>query len=83
MTVLKKIKAHLDVIKYFKELPFYNTHIEKPKIKQLKNIGLLPELPFYEELYVVKIDHAFKEYTMSYKVELVEKKKSINSVRSK
>ena len=31
MTVLKKIKAHLDVIKYFKELPFYNTYIEKQK----------------------------------------------------
>ena len=57
--------------------------MKNKKIKQLKNIDLLPELPFYEELYVVKIDHAFKEYAMSYKVDLVEKKKSINSVRSK
>ena len=38
MTALKKIKSHPDVINYFKELPFYNTYIEKPKIKPLKSI---------------------------------------------
>ena len=38
MTALKKIKSHPDVINYFKELPFYNTYIEKPKIRPLKNI---------------------------------------------
>ena len=59
----------------FKELPFYNKYIEKPKIKLLKNIDLLSELPFYEELNVIKTDHAFKGYVMSYKVELVEKKR--------
>ena len=32
------------------------------------------ELPFYEELSVIKTDHAFKRYAMSYKVKLVEKK---------
>ena len=35
---------------------------------------MISELPFYEELSVVKIDQAFKGYAMSYKVELVEKK---------
>ena len=35
---------------------------------------MLPELPFYEELNVIKADHAFKGYGMSYKVELAEKK---------
>ena len=59
----------------FKELPFYYKYIEKPKIKFLKNIDLLSELPFYEELNVIKTDHAFKGYAMSYKVELVEKKR--------
>ena len=52
MTVKKKIKTKkklLDIINYFKELPFYNTYIGKPKIKRLKNIYLLSELPFYEE----------------------------------
>ena len=35
---------------------------------------MLSELPFYEELKVVKTDHAFKGYAMSYKVELIEEK---------
>ena len=74
MTVLKKMESHTDVVKYFQELLFYNKYIEKPKIKRLKNIDLLSELPFYEELNVIKTDHAFKGYAMSYKVELVEKK---------
>ena len=29
-------------------------------IKRLKYIDLLSELPFYEELNVIKTDHAFK-----------------------
>ena len=48
MTVFKKIKSHSHVVGYFKELPFYNKHIEKPKIKRLKSIDLLSELPFYK-----------------------------------
>ena len=31
MTALKKVKSHPDVVEYFKGLPFYNKHIEKPK----------------------------------------------------
>ena len=54
MIVLRKIKSHPDVVNYFKELPFYNKYIEKPKIKRLENIDLLSELPFYEELNVIK-----------------------------
>ena len=73
MALLKKIKSHPDVLNCFNEIPFYNTYIEKPKIKSLKNIDLLSELPFYKELNVIKTDHAFKGYAMSYKVELVEK----------
>ena len=83
MAVQEKIKAHWDVTNCFKELPFYNKYIEKPKIKFLKNIDLLSELPFYEELNVIKTDHAFKGYAMSYKVELVEKKRFNWTVRSK
>ena len=77
MTALKKVKSHPDVVDYFKELPFYNKHIEKPKIKRLKNIDLLSELPFYEELNVIKINHAFRGYALSYKIELIEKKDTI------
>ena len=82
MTALKKVKSHPDVVDYFKELPFYNKHIKKPKIKRLKNIDLLSELPFYEELNVIKTDHAFKGYAMSYKVELVEKKDLIEQLEA-
>ena len=35
---------------------------------------MLSELPFYEELNLIKTNHAFRGYTISYKVELVEKK---------
>ena len=65
MTVKEKIKSHLGVVGYFKELPFYNKYIEKPKIRRLKNIDLLSELPFYEELSVLKTNHGFRGYAMS------------------
>ena len=71
---MKKVKSHPDVVNYFKEFPFYNKHIKKLKIKRLKNINLLSELPFYEDLNVIKTNHAFRGYAMSYKVDLVEKK---------
>ena len=74
MTVQEKNKSHPDVRNYFNELPFYNTYNEKPKIKRLKNINLLSELPFYEELSVIKTDRAFRGYAMSCKVNLIEKK---------
>ena len=73
MTVLKKVKSHQDVVDYFKELPFYNKRTEKQKLKRLKNNDLLSELPFYEELIVIKTDNAFRIYAMSYKIEILEK----------
>ena len=57
MAVQKKIKTKqmlLDAINYFKEIPFYNTYIEQPKIKRSENIDLLTARPIYEELRVVK-----------------------------
>ena len=59
---------------FFKELPFFNASIEKPKIKRLKNVDLLAELPFYDQLNIIKTDQAFKGYARSYKVEIVDKK---------
>ena len=40
---------------------------------------MLSKLPFYAELNIIKIDHAFTGYTMSYKVEIIEKKIQLNS----
>ena len=75
MAVLSKIKSHSDVLDYFKELSVYNKPIKKPKVKRLKNIDQLIELHFYEQLDVIKTDEAFSGYAMSYKVEIIEKKK--------
>ena len=64
-------------VDYFKELPFFNVSIEKPKIKRLKNVDLLAELPFYDQLNIIKTDQAFKGYARSCKVEIVDKKNLI------
>ena len=50
----------------FQELPFNNVLIEKPN-KPLKNVDLLHELPFYDELSILKMSEAFKRYTRCYK----------------
>ena len=73
----------LSNINYFKELPFHNEPIEKPKIKCLSETNLLAELPFYDQLSVIKTDQAFSGYARSYKVEIVEKKRSYCTIKSK
>ena len=73
MTVSSEI-IYPSEVNYSKELPFYNKPIEKPKIKRLKNIDLLTEQPFYEQLNIIKTNQAFRGYAMSYKVEIVERK---------
>ena len=63
-----------DAKKLFEILSFYNTFIEKPDVKKLPNIKLFQELPFYNELNVVKSSNAFIGYARSYKVEIVDHK---------
>ena len=82
MTALKKLKSNPDIVDYFTELPFYNKYIEKPKIKRLKNIDLLSELPSYEELNLIKTNYAFRGYAVSYKVEIIEKKDPIKQLQA-
>ena len=74
MAALSKIKSHSDAVDYFKELPFYNKPIKKPKVKHLKNIDQLANLPFYEQLSVIKTNQAFRGYAMSYQVAIIERK---------
>ena len=38
---------HWNAKKILQVLPFYDTYIEKPKVKKLNNVQLLEELPFY------------------------------------
>ena len=45
---------------------------DKPIIKRLKNFDLLAEFPFYNQLNIIRTDHAFSGYAMSYKVEIVD-----------
>ena len=68
------ISSENNDVNYFKELPFFNVFIEKPKIKRLKSIDLVAELPFYDQLNIIKTDQAFSGYAASYKVEIVDKK---------
>ena len=77
MAVLSKIKFYSHAVDYFKELPFCNKLIEKPKVKRLKNIDRLAELPFYQQLSVTNTNQAFREYAMSCKVEIIERKDSV------
>ena len=81
MAVLSKIKPHSDTADYFKEHLFYNEPIRKTN---KLNIDRLAELPFYEQLSVIKTNQAFKGYAMSYKVEIIERKdprsKQVNQV---
>ena len=50
MAVVKKIEPHPDIVNYFKELSFIVSRSKSQKIKPLKNIDLLSELFFHEEL---------------------------------
>ena len=74
--------SFLDEEKSFQILPFYNALIEKPKIKHLSNIELLHELPFYDELNVIKGSNAFKGYARSFKVEIIEAKDPLVQLES-
>ena len=43
---------------------------------------MLSELPFYEELNVIKTNHAFRGYAMSYKAEIIKKKYPIKELEA-
>ena len=62
------------LIKYFTFYHLYDTFIEKPKVKKLNNVQLLKELPFYDELSIVKNKTKFSGYAGSYKIEILDKR---------
>ena len=59
---------HWDANKIFTILPFYRSYIDKPKVKNLNNVELLKELPFYDG--------------RSYKIEILDKKDVIVQLKS-
>ena len=60
--------------RFFQELPFYDVLIEKSRINYVKNIDLLHEIPFYDELSTVKISEVFKRCARSYAIEIIDPK---------
>ena len=52
MTIKTKTKSHPDA-DYLKELPFYN--------KAIGNIDLLSEVPFHEELSIIKTNKLLED----------------------
>ena len=56
----------------FIELQFCNALTEKEYIKRLNNIDMLRELPFYDELSIVKVSKTFKGYARSYSIDVIE-----------
>ena len=58
---------------YFKNFHFI-IHSSKSQIKGLKNIDLLHELPFYDQLSIYEMTKAFKWYAKTHNVELVNSK---------
>ena len=56
--------------------------LEKPKIKHLSNIDLLHELPFYDNVSVVEISKALKEYARNYKMEIVDSKDPLAQLKA-
>ena len=83
IAVLSNIKPHSNAVDYFKEFFFYNKPIGNSKVKRLKSIDRLAELPFYDQLSVIKTNHVFRGSAMSYKLEIIEKKRSNCTIRSK
>ena len=65
-----------------KSFCFITSTLKRPKIKCLKNNDLLSELPFYEDINVIKTSHAFRSYVISYKVRLIEKKDPIKQLEA-
>ena len=45
-------------------------------------MDLLSDLPFYEELSVVKIGKAFRRYVTTYTVELIDKKNLLSQLET-
>ena len=51
-------------------------------IKKLSNLQLLKELPFYDELNIVKNKSAFNDHAQSYNVEIIDKKDVITQLKT-
>ena len=53
--------------------PFYKQPIKKTRVKKLSNHELLSELPFYDDINILRKERAFKKYAETYEVEIINK----------
>ena len=58
----------------FQKLLFDNFLVENSSVKQIKDIYLLRELLFYDELDIEKLEKEFKRLQKTYKFEIVDSK---------
>ena len=65
-----KIKQ-LAIKKLLKEQPFYKQPTKRPCIKKLSNQELFCELPFYDDINILRNERTFREYAETYKVEII------------
>ena len=78
-----KYKIYNDLNKeLLKILPFYNSFTDVPEIKKLSKVQLMKELPFYDELKIVKTNNAFSGYARNYKIEIVDKRSVLAQLKS-
>ena len=72
-TIIRYIK-----IGFLKKKNQKDLYVEKPRIKRLKIIDLLHELPLYDELSIEKVSKAFQIYAKSYKIEIIDSTDSLS-----
>ena len=73
----KPIKAKikkLTIKKLLKEQPFYKEPIKKPRLKKLKSYELLRELPFNDDINILRKERAFRGYVETCKVQIINNK---------
>ena len=74
-----KIKQ-LSTNKLLSKQPFYEQPIKNPSIKKLSNFELLRELPFYNDINILRKEKAFKKYAETYEVEIINNKSISDSL---
>ena len=66
--------------KLFSEQSFYKQPIKNPRIKNIRNFGLLRELTFYKDVNISRKERAFKRYAETYKLENINNTSFSNSL---
>ena len=66
--------------KLLSEQPLYKQPIKNPRFKKLRNLELLRELPFCDDIGISRKERAFRRYAETYKFEIIDNKSSSDSL---